>query len=101
MFASGLSIRHRRQVATSSGSTVARTRMSVAGAPIHSRVVRGSADLALKAVPRPTAILQAVPRPTAILDVGCGRGALLGALSSRLPSAVELDGVDPAPRWPG
>lgn len=40
--------------------------------------------------------LEAVPRPTAVLDVGCGTGALLGALSARLPATVELAGVDPA-----
>jgi ubiquinone/menaquinone biosynthesis C-methylase UbiE len=56
-------------------------------AEFHARVVAASADLTL----------QVAPRPAAILDVGCGTGALLRTLSSRLPGAVELAGVDPAP----
>ena len=32
-----------------------------------------------------------------MLDVGCGTGALLRGLADRLPAAVELAGVDPAP----
>jgi ubiquinone/menaquinone biosynthesis C-methylase UbiE len=56
-------------------------------AEFHARVVSAAADAAL----------QAVPAPTAVLDVGCGTGALLGALADRLPAAVDLVGVDPAP----
>ena len=40
--------------------------------------------------------LQAVPDPTAVLDVGCGTGALLRTLADRLPTRVDLAGVDPA-----
>jgi ubiquinone/menaquinone biosynthesis C-methylase UbiE len=39
--------------------------------------------------------LAAVPRPAAALDVGCSTGALLRALADRLPTGVELSGVDP------
>jgi ubiquinone/menaquinone biosynthesis C-methylase UbiE len=35
--------------------------------------------------------------PTAVLDVGCGTGALLRKLESRLPDGIDLAGVDPAP----
>jgi ubiquinone/menaquinone biosynthesis C-methylase UbiE len=56
-------------------------------AEFHARVVTRSADVAL----------QAVPDPTAVLDVGCGTGALLRTLADRLPTRVALAGVDPAP----
>lgn len=36
-------------------------------------------------------------RPRRVLDVGCGTGYLLERLAGRLPDAVALDGVDPAP----
>lgn len=39
-----------------------------------------------------------VPTPSRILDVGCGTGYLLRLLGARCPAAVELVGVDPAPR---
>jgi ubiquinone/menaquinone biosynthesis C-methylase UbiE len=42
-------------------------------------------------------VLDLTPPPTAILDIGCGTGALLRNLESRLPKDVELAGVDPAP----
>jgi ubiquinone/menaquinone biosynthesis C-methylase UbiE len=53
----------------------------------HARVVTSSADVALRAV----------PDPAAVLDVGCGTGALLRTLADRLPAGVALAGVDPAP----
>lgn len=53
----------------------------------HARVVTAAAEVALRAV----------PHPAAVLDVGCGTGALLRALAERLPAGVELCGVDPAP----
>jgi ubiquinone/menaquinone biosynthesis C-methylase UbiE len=53
----------------------------------HARVVAGSAEFAL----------EAVPDPATVLDVGCGTGALLRALADRLPARVALAGVDPAP----
>jgi ubiquinone/menaquinone biosynthesis C-methylase UbiE len=56
-------------------------------AEFHARVVTRSADVALRTV----------PAPTAVLDVGCGTGALLRVLADRLPTAAELAGVDPAP----
>jgi ubiquinone/menaquinone biosynthesis C-methylase UbiE len=40
----------------------------------------------------------AVPVPTRVLDVGCGSGLLLQGVATRWPEAVELVGVDPAPR---
>ena len=52
----------------------------------HARVVAATADLAL----------QVKPRPAAVLDVGCGTGALLRLLATRLPAEAELVGVDPA-----
>lgn len=60
-------------------------------AEFHTRVVAATADLALRAV----------PQPFAVLDVGCGTGALLRTLASRLPPTVELAGVDPAPTMIG
>jgi ubiquinone/menaquinone biosynthesis C-methylase UbiE len=56
-------------------------------AEFHARVVSRSAEVAL----------QVMRDPTAVLDVGCGTGALLRALADRLPSTVQLVGVDPAP----
>jgi ubiquinone/menaquinone biosynthesis C-methylase UbiE len=53
----------------------------------HARVVAGSAEVAL----------WAVPHPATVLDVGCGTGALLRTLADRLPARVALSGVDPAP----
>jgi ubiquinone/menaquinone biosynthesis C-methylase UbiE len=53
----------------------------------HTRVVAGSAEVAL----------WAMPHPATVLDVGCGTGALLRALADRLPARVALSGVDPAP----
>jgi ubiquinone/menaquinone biosynthesis C-methylase UbiE len=38
------------------------------------------------------------PEPARVLDVGCGTGHLLRLLASRLPGALQLVGVDPAPR---
>jgi ubiquinone/menaquinone biosynthesis C-methylase UbiE len=55
-------------------------------AEFHARVVTRSADL----------VLESVPDPAAVLDVGCGTGALLRTLAERLPTDVELAGVDPA-----
>jgi ubiquinone/menaquinone biosynthesis C-methylase UbiE len=60
-------------------------------AEFHARVVRRSADVALRTV----------RDPTAVLDVGCGTGALLRTLADRLPATVELAGVDPAPAMAG
>ena len=37
------------------------------------------------------------PDAKSVLDVGCGTGYLLVQLAARLPAAVELEGVDPAP----
>ncbi|HTZ07714.1 MAG TPA: methyltransferase domain-containing protein, partial [Acidimicrobiales bacterium] len=37
------------------------------------------------------------PAPARVLDVGCGTGYLLRRLAQRLPEAVSLEGVDPAP----
>jgi ubiquinone/menaquinone biosynthesis C-methylase UbiE len=37
------------------------------------------------------------PDPAAVRDVGCGTGALLRLFADRLPAAVVLSGVDPAP----
>jgi ubiquinone/menaquinone biosynthesis C-methylase UbiE len=51
----------------------------------HTQVVDAAAQLTLAAV----------PRPAAALDVGCSTGALLRALADRLPTGVELSGVDP------
>jgi ubiquinone/menaquinone biosynthesis C-methylase UbiE len=56
-------------------------------AEFHARVVARSAELAL----------QTIGSPSAVLDVGCGTGALLRVLADRLPTTVELAGVDPAP----
>jgi SAM-dependent methyltransferase len=56
-------------------------------AEFHTRVVAGSAEVAL----------EVVPDPLAVLDVGCGTGALLRMLTRRLPDGVALVGVDPAP----
>jgi ubiquinone/menaquinone biosynthesis C-methylase UbiE len=53
----------------------------------HTRVVAGSAEVAL----------WAVPHPATVLDVGCGTSALLRVLADRLPARVALAGVDPAP----
>lgn len=43
----------------------------------------------------------AVPVPTRVLDVGCGTGLLLHGMATRWPEALELVGVDPAPRMVG
>jgi len=40
----------------------------------------------------------ALPYPFRILDVGCGTGYLLRRLTDAYPDAVELIGIDPAPR---
>jgi ubiquinone/menaquinone biosynthesis C-methylase UbiE len=53
----------------------------------HTRVVAGSVEVAL----------WAMPHPATVLDVGCGTGALLRTLADRLPARVALAGVDPAP----
>jgi ubiquinone/menaquinone biosynthesis C-methylase UbiE len=45
----------------------------------------------------PSSRWETVREPRAVLDVGCGTGALLRELAERLPGAVELTGVDPAP----
>jgi len=45
-----------------------------------------------------TADLAVISAPRRVLDVGCGTGVLLRQLAERLPDAVELAGVDPAPR---
>jgi ubiquinone/menaquinone biosynthesis C-methylase UbiE len=42
-------------------------------------------------------VAQSEPRASAILDVGCGTGALLRELESRLDGGIDLAGVDPAP----
>ena len=42
-------------------------------------------------------VAQSEPSPAAVLDVGCGTGALLRELESRLPNEIDLAGVDPAP----
>jgi ubiquinone/menaquinone biosynthesis C-methylase UbiE len=41
-------------------------------------------------------VLRAVDAPSAVLDIGCGTGALLGAIGARWPHA-RLAGVDAAP----
>src|SRR5262249_41917097 len=56
-------------------------------AAFHARVVSRSAEVAL----------ETVLAPRTVLDVGCGTGALLRVLAGRLPSSVELVGVDAAP----
>jgi ubiquinone/menaquinone biosynthesis C-methylase UbiE len=53
----------------------------------HSAVVAGGAEVAL----------EAVPAPNAVLDIGCGTGALLRTLATRLRSQATLIGIDPAP----
>ncbi len=47
-----------------------------------------------------TANLVAAPGepPRRVLDIGCGTGYLLRLLAARFPDAIELVGVDPAPR---
>ncbi|MCU1658699.1 MAG: hypothetical protein JWO57_3355 [Pseudonocardiales bacterium] len=52
----------------------------------QARVVQRSAGVALAAV----------PVPLRVLDVGCGTGALVRELATRLPNVLELVGVDPA-----
>lgn len=52
----------------------------------HAHIVDRSVDV----------ILAVAPVPLRVLDVGCGTGALLRELSIRLPTALELVGVDPA-----
>ncbi len=41
-------------------------------------------------------VLRAIDAPEAVLDIGCGTGALLGAMGARWPQ-VRLAGVDAAP----
>ncbi len=53
----------------------------------HQDIARRTADIALACA----------VEPSRILDVGCGTGYLLRLLASRIPRAVELVGVDPAP----
>lgn len=53
----------------------------------HDTIVERAADVALAAV----------PVPLRILDVGCGTGALLRELISRVPYGEAYVGVDPAP----
>lgn len=54
----------------------------------HQDIARRTADIALACA----------VEPSRVLDVGCGTGYLLRLLASRLPGAVELVGIDPAPR---
>ena len=53
----------------------------------HGQVVARSAEIATAAA----------PDARRVLDIGCGTGALLRVLADRLPSAVDLLGIDPAP----
>ncbi|MFZ0171823.1 MAG: class I SAM-dependent methyltransferase [Acidimicrobiales bacterium] len=54
---------------------------------MHGQIIRRTLDIALSCA----------PAPGRVLDVGCGTGLLLRQLASRLPGAVELVGIDPAP----
>jgi ubiquinone/menaquinone biosynthesis C-methylase UbiE len=54
----------------------------------HQRVAMRAADAALAFA----------PLALRVLDVGCGTGLMLRELSYRLPNAIELVGLDPAPR---
>ncbi|MGI8678961.1 MAG: class I SAM-dependent methyltransferase [Jatrophihabitans sp.] len=54
---------------------------------MHQRIVESVADIALTVA----------PDPRRVLDVGCGTGAMLRLLASRLTDAEALVGIDPAP----
>jgi ubiquinone/menaquinone biosynthesis C-methylase UbiE len=55
---------------------------------LHHRIAERTAELAY----------MLAPAPLRILDVGCGTGYLLRRLADCYPNALELVGVDPAPR---
>jgi ubiquinone/menaquinone biosynthesis C-methylase UbiE len=55
---------------------------------LHHRIVDRTVEVAVSRV----------PQSANILDVGCGTGLLLCKLAARLPDAVGLLGVDPAPK---
>jgi ubiquinone/menaquinone biosynthesis C-methylase UbiE len=52
----------------------------------HDLIVARCADLAMTSA----------PVPLRVLDVGCGTGALLEEFTIRLPTALEIVGVDPS-----
>ena len=54
---------------------------------MHREIADRTLDLALRCV----------PAPGHVLDVGCGTGYLLRQLAIRVPTAVEIAGIDAAP----
>jgi ubiquinone/menaquinone biosynthesis C-methylase UbiE len=55
---------------------------------LHHTISDRTADLAVRTV----------PSPNAVLDVGCGTGYLLHVLADRYPNAQQLAGIDAAPQ---
>jgi ubiquinone/menaquinone biosynthesis C-methylase UbiE len=54
---------------------------------LHHEIADRAVDLALACE----------PAPQRVLDVGCGSGYVLRQLADRLPAAMDLTGIDPAP----